>query len=122
MPLNRKNEPRSGCPIATTLDLLGDRWTLVIVRDMLTGKKRFSEFMDSPERITTNILTSRLADMEASGLVERSPYQKRPTRFEYGLTEKGLGLLPILQEVCRWGNRHMPETWVPPDNFMNRKI
>ncbi|MBT5109296.1 MAG: helix-turn-helix transcriptional regulator [Rhodospirillaceae bacterium] len=122
MPINRKDAPRSGCPIATTLDLLGDSWTLVIVRDMLTGKKRFSEFLDSPERITTNILTNRLAAMQANGLVEKTPYQKRPMRFEYELTEKGLGLLPVLQEVCRWSNKHMPETWVPPDSFMNRKV
>jgi DNA-binding HxlR family transcriptional regulator len=111
-------EPRSGCPIATTLDIVGDRWTLVILRDMLTGKSRYSEFMASPEGITTNILADRLNRMEASGLVERSPYQERPKRYAYTLTDKGRGLHPVLQAICRWGNRYMPETWVPPESFM----
>lgn len=112
---------RSGCPIASTLELVGDRWTLVIVRDMLTGKGRFSELLASPERITTNILTDRLARMEAAGLVERTAYQQRPLRHEYRLTARGRGLLPLLQEMCRWGNRHMPETWTPPRSFMEMR-
>ncbi len=113
-----KREPRSGCPIATSLELVGDRWTLVLARDMLTGKRRFSEFLNSPERITTNILTNRLAAMEADGLIERSPYQDRPKRYEYRLTKKGLALLPALQEICRWANLYLPGTWTPPDSFM----
>lgn len=116
------HNPRSGCPIATTLDLVGDRWTLVILRDMLNGKKRFSEFLDSPEGITTNVLTDRLAQMEVSGLVDKAPYQLRPRRFDYNLTEKGLGLLPVLQEISRWANRYMPDTWAPPPSFMNRRV
>ena len=97
-----KREPRSGCPIATTLDILGDRWTLVILRDMVTGKSRFSEFLDSPERITTNVLTDRLAQMEQAGLVTKVPYQQRPKRYRYELTEMGRGLHPVLQEISRW--------------------
>lgn len=116
-----RRAPRSGCPIASTLDLVGDRWTLVIVRDLLNGKARFSEFLASPERITTNILTDRLAAMEAAGLITRSAYQARPPRYEYRLTEMGLGLLPVLQDVCRWGNRYLPGTWVPPERFMRRR-
>ena len=114
-------DPRSGCPIATTLDFVGDRWTLVILRDMVIGKKRFSEFLSSPERITTNVLADRLALLERTGLVTRAPYRLRPKRFEYVLTEKGLGLLPVLQEMCRWANRFIPETWTPPASFMDRK-
>lgn len=113
--------PRSGCPIANTLDIVGDRWTLVIVRDLINGKKRFSEFLASPEHITTNILTDRLAAMEAAGLVARTPYQERPPRFEYTLTEKGLGLWPVLQGICRWANHYLPGTWVPPKRFMQRR-
>ncbi|NQW12145.1 MAG: helix-turn-helix transcriptional regulator [Alphaproteobacteria bacterium] len=122
--MNRLTErkSRSGCPIATTLDIVGDRWTLVILRDMLTGKKRFSEFLDSPERITTNVLTDRLVLMEAAGLVAKTPYQLRPRRFDYVLTPKGEALLPVLQEVSRWANRFMPDTWTPPPSFMNRKV
>jgi DNA-binding HxlR family transcriptional regulator len=114
-------ESRSGCPIATTLDIIGDRWTLIILRDMINGKKRYSEFLTSPERITTNILATRLTQMEAAGLTYRNAYQKRPTRYEYLLTEKGEALLPVLQEVCQWANRFMPDTWVPPDDFMQKK-
>jgi len=111
-------EPRSGCPIATTLDIVGDRWTLVILRDMVNGKKRFSEFLDSPEAIATNVLTDRLALIEATGLAVRKPYQLKPKRFEYELTGKGRDLLPVMQSICRWANKHYPETWVPPENFM----
>jgi DNA-binding HxlR family transcriptional regulator len=101
------------------LDFVGDRWTLVIVRDMVTGKKRFSEFIASPERITTNILSNRLTAMERHGLVKKKLYQTRPKRYDYELTEMGLGLLPVLQAACRWGNRFFPETWIPPDSFMD---
>lgn len=111
-------ENRSGCPIATTLDLVGDRWTLVILRDMVNGKKRYSEFLDSPEHITTNVLADRLALMEAAGLAKRRPYQERPKRFEYELTQKGRDLLPVLQAICRWANKHCPGTWTPPESFM----
>lgn len=109
---------RSGCPIASTLDLVGDKWSLVIVRDMVTGKKRFGEFMASPEGIKTNILTNRLRRMEGAGLVERRAYQTKPPRFEYLLTERGNALLPVLQEMCRWANTHIHDTWIPPDSFM----
>ena len=122
MPKSRQRDPRSGCPITNALDIVGDRWTLIILRDMLNGKKRFSEFLDSPERITTNVLTDRLVLMEETGLVNKIPYQLRPKRFEYELTEKGLGLLPVLQEICRWANHFMPETWTAPSSFMNRTI
>lgn len=113
---------RSGCPIASTLDLVGDRWTLVIVRDMVNGKKKYGEFLDSPERITTNVLADRLMKMEAAGLVAKAPYQRRPMRYEYTLTDKGLGLLAVIQEMCRWGNKHLPGTWVPPESFMARTV
>ena len=110
--------PRSGCPIASSLDLIGDRWTLVIVRDLINGKARFGEFLASPERITTNVLADRLVAMEHAGLVTRDAYSKRPPRHEYRLTEKGRALWPVLQDLCRWSNRYLPGTWVPPASFM----
>jgi len=113
---------RSGCPIATTLDFVGDRWTLVILRDLLTGKRRFSQFLASPEKITTNILTDRLATMEAAGFIARTAYQLHPRRFEYALTRKGEALLPVLQEISRWANTYLPGTWTPPESFMARKL
>ena len=111
-------EPRSGCPIATSLDLIGDRWTLVILRDLFGGKRRYGEFLASPEGITTNILAARLSSMEAGGLVTKSPYQERPTRYAYALTPRGRALKPTLQELCRWANSEFPDTWVPPESFM----
>lgn len=121
MPTRSSKPQRSRCPISTTLERIGDRWTLVIVRDMVMGKKRFVEFLASPERITTNVLTDRLALMEQLGVVQKKPYEKRPLRFEYTLTPKGMGLLPVLQEMCRWANRHIPGTWIPPKSFMNKR-
>ncbi|RVU34140.1 transcriptional regulator [Hwanghaeella grinnelliae] len=112
---------RSQCPIATSLETIGDRWTLVLVRDLLAGKRKYSDFLDSPERITTSTLADRLNRMEQAGLVRKRAYQERPKRFEYTLTEKGEALLPTLQEICRWANHYMPETWKPPDWFMTRK-
>lgn len=116
-----KNASRSDCPIATSLSIVGDRWTLVMVRDMITGKKRFAEFLASPERITTNVLSDRLNRMEASGLVEKTAYQTNPIRYEYELTEKGVALHPIMQAMCRWANKHEPQTWTPPKSFMRRR-
>ncbi|RME66190.1 MAG: transcriptional regulator [Alphaproteobacteria bacterium] len=118
MPQASNRAFRSACPIATSLDLVGDRWTLVLVRDLLMGKRRFAEFLASPERITTNILTDRLARMEQAGLIAKTPYQQRPLRFDYRLTDKGAALWPVLQAFCRWANHFMPETWTPPARFM----
>ncbi len=109
---------RSGCPIASGLEIVGDRWTLVILRDMLTGKTKYADFMDSPERITTNILASRLSQMEENGLVMKREYQTNPVRYSYHLTRKGAELLPLLQCLSRWSNAHMPHTWTPPEYFM----
>ncbi len=115
-----KLDARSACPLSCSLELIGDRWTMLVLRDLFVGKKRYSEFLESPERISTNILSDRLAKMEKSGLVEAVTYSERPRRFEYHLTDKGEGLLPTLQELCKWGNRFLPGTFVPPDSFMKR--
>jgi len=118
MTSSSRRASRSDCPIATTLALVGDRWTLVIVRDMINGKKRFAEFLDSPERITTSVLTDRLNRMEQNGLVKKSAYQTNPVRFEYELTDRGIALHPMLQEMCHWANEFEPQTWTPPESFM----
>ena len=122
MTRKRPRKSRSGCPIATTLDMIGDRWSLVVVRDLLNGKSRFSEFLNSPEKITTSVLADRLDKLAAAGVIKAYAYQENPPRYEYRLTEMGEAMLPILQEVCRWANRFMPDTWTPPKAFMNRKI
>lgn len=108
---------RSYCPIAVTLDLLGDRWTLLVLRDLFMGKKRFAEFLGSPEGISTNILSERLRRLEKHGLVERREYQQTPSRYEYRLTERGAGTLPILQAAAHWAGRHFGGLWTPPAGF-----
>jgi DNA-binding HxlR family transcriptional regulator len=112
---------RSGCPVATSLDVFGDRWTLVVIRDLAMGKSRFGDFLKSPERIPTNVLTDRLSRLEEFGLIEKNAYQDHPTRFEHALTQKGAELLPVLQTICRWANKHMPETWKTPEEFFSLK-
>jgi len=116
-----KLDARSACPLSCSLELIGDRWTMLVLRDLFIGKKRYSEFLASPEKISTNILSDRLEMMERVGLVQAVPYSERPKRFEYELTEKGEGLLPALQALCRWGNEFLPDTFVPPKSFMNRR-
>ncbi len=114
-------EFRSGCPIASSLELIGDRWTLVLLRDLVNGKSRFKDFLESPERIASNILTARLAAMEEDGLIQSRLYETRPKRYEYRLTKKGAALLPLLQEFCRWGEANLPARWKAPPAFMRRR-
>jgi DNA-binding HxlR family transcriptional regulator len=109
---------RSDCPISASLDLIGDKWSLIIIRDLLTGKQKFTEFLHSPEQITTNILTDRLKRLEQAGLITAEAYSERPLRYAYCLTAKGRALHPVLQALCRWGNAHLPGTWTPPESFM----
>ena len=101
---------RSDCPVACTLDVLGDRWTLLVVRDLLLGKRRYGDFLASPEGIQTNILAERLKRLEAAGLVERKSYQDNPPRHEYLPTTKTRELAPVLVAMAMWANRHMPGT------------
>ena len=112
---------RSQCPIASTLDIVGDRWTLLILRDMANGKKRFAEFQASPEHIASNILTARLTQMEAQGLIKSRLYQHRPKRYEYAFTPLGASLITLLQRICVWGSAELPNRWQAPAAFMRLK-
>jgi DNA-binding HxlR family transcriptional regulator len=103
-------KPRSPCPIAALLDIVGDRWTLLVVRDLFRGKSRYGQFLESPEGIPTNLLADRLARLESAEIVSRRPYQQNPPRFEYTLTRKGRGLGPVLASFVAWGKRHVPGT------------
>ena len=105
---------RSRCPITNTLDILGDKWTLIVIRDLFLGKRAYGEFLQSAEGIPTNILAERLKRLEAAGILRKEPYQERPIRYYYCLTEKGQDLLPVLAEMARWANRHIPGTLQPP--------
>jgi len=101
---------RSSCPAACALDLAGDKWTLLVVRDLLRGRYTYGALVDSPEAIPTNILADRLRRMEKTGLIKATPYQRRPMRYAYTLTDKGRGLEKVLAAVARWGHRHIPGT------------
>jgi DNA-binding HxlR family transcriptional regulator len=101
---------RSPCAVASTLDLVGDKWSLLVVRDLLRGSVTYGELQNSPERIPTNILADRLKRLEEAGLIAKSPYQERPVRYAYGLTEKGTDLSDVLRAVVRWGTKHIPGT------------
>ena len=110
---------RSTCPIANTLDLIGDKWTLLVVRDLIfLGKRLYGEFLESEEGIPTNILADRLKRLEAAEVIEKRPYQSNPVRYEYRLTPRGAELFPILKEAIRWGNRHIRGTTIPPDGLL----
>ncbi|MET7014784.1 winged helix-turn-helix transcriptional regulator [Uliginosibacterium flavum] len=105
---------RSTCPIANVLDIVGDKWTLLVVRDLLlSGKRRYGEFQSSPESIPTNILADRLKRLEAAGLVKKEFYQNNPPRAEYFITRKGAELGPVLQEMAQWGQKYIPGVIIP---------
>lgn len=108
---------RSVCPVANALDVVGDRWTLLVVRDLLLFHKvRFGELAQSLEAIPTNILADRLRRLEDAGIVRRKAYQRHPVRYEYRLTERGADLLPILREMAAWAHRHVRGAGrTPPD-------
>ncbi len=101
---------RSSCPITNVLDLLGDKWTLLVIRDLVLGKRRYQEFLTSPEEIASNILAERLNKLLGAGLISRRAYQRNPTRYEYLLTKKGKGLEPILEAILVWGKKQFPGT------------
>lgn len=91
------------CPVETTLTLIGDKWKVLILRDLLTGTKRFGELKKSVGNVSQKVLTSQLRDMEESGLVDRKVYAEVPPRVEYSLTELGKSLNPILDAMKCWG-------------------
>jgi DNA-binding HxlR family transcriptional regulator len=101
---------RSACAIANSLDILGDKWSLLVVRDLLHGKHTYGELALSPERIPTNILADRLKRLENAGILTSTPYQQRPVRYSYALTSKGSALGEVLLAFVRWGKQHIPGT------------
>jgi DNA-binding HxlR family transcriptional regulator len=101
---------RSPCAVACSLDLIGDKWSLLVVRDLLRGNVTYKELQNSPERIPTNILADRLKKLEAANIVAKSAYQEHPVRYTYRLTEKGKELGGVLLAFVRWGKKHIPGT------------
>jgi DNA-binding HxlR family transcriptional regulator len=103
---------RSACAVANSLDIVGDKWSLLVVRDLLHGKRTYGELSKSPERIPTNILAERLERLEGAGILCRAPYQDHPVRYSYTLTPKGRALGEVLLAFVRWGKAHIPGTVV----------
>jgi DNA-binding HxlR family transcriptional regulator len=94
------------CPVARTLDLIGERWTILVLRDLfLEGPRRFQDFQESLTGVAPNTLSARLKTMEEQGLISRHLYSEHPPRLEYRLTEKGKSLGPIVKAMRDWGRR-----------------
>ena len=105
---------RSDCPVSYGLDLFGDKWTLLIIRDMVFDRKRFyKDFLGGKEGIATNILSDRLKKLEENGMVASSVYEIKKTQKVYRLTEKGKALIPVLLEIMVWSFEHNNELNVP---------
>lgn len=94
------------CPVETTLLLIGDKWKVLILRDLIDGTKRFSELKKSIGNVSQKVLTAQLRDMEAKGLITRKVYAEVPPRVEYTLTETGYSLKPILDAMETWGSEY----------------
>ncbi len=100
------SKPIPACPVEMTLQLIGDKWKILILRDLLTGTKRFGELKKSVTGITQKVLTSNLRDMESSGLLTREVFPEVPPRVEYTLTDTGYSLEPILDSMYSWGENY----------------
>jgi DNA-binding HxlR family transcriptional regulator len=101
------NKNRSDCPISCTLDIIGDKWTLLIIRDvMLRGKVSYSEFLNSEERIATNILVNRLGILEEEGILVKDISPANKSKYIYSLTKKGADLMPVIIELMDWGAKY----------------
>ena len=106
--MNEQNAVKElpACPVETTLTLIGDKWKVLILRDLLPGTKRFGELKKSIGSVSQKVLTAQLRDMEECGLIERKVYAEVPPRVEYTLTETGYSLKPILDAMQRWGEQY----------------
>ncbi len=111
-------ECRSPCPIANALDVIGDKWTLLVIRDiMLMGKHEYGEFLEGPEGISTNILAERLKRLTCMGITAVIPHPTNKTRKFYYLTSAGKDLLPLVTEMILWGGAHVPAPDMPQTKF-----
>jgi len=107
------------CSISRSLEVVGERWTLLILRDVLLGRHRFDEFVESLG-VTRTVLTQRLRLLVDEGVLERKPYQQRPERFDYDLTDKGRALTPVIAHLLWWGDHYYPEPAGPPRLLQHR--
>jgi DNA-binding HxlR family transcriptional regulator len=113
----RRDYDGQNCSIARALEVVGERWTLLIVRDVFLGRRRFDQLQESLG-IARNVLTDRLNRLVEEGILERVPYSERPARYEYRLTSKGLELNVALTALRQWGDKHLSEK---PPRLLRRK-
>lgn len=107
VPPKSRLKRRSGCPVSVSLEIFGDRWSLLIIRDlMVRGLRTFKDFQGSSERIATNILADRLQKLQAAGIIASEAEERDARRINYRLTEKGIDLAPVLLELLIWGAKH----------------
>ena len=104
-----KRKTGTACPIERTLGVIGAKWTVLIVRDLVSGTKRFGQLLKSLEGVSPKTLSERLKELEASGIVTRKVYPEVPPRVEYSLTEKGHSLSAIIEEIRRWGEHWLSD-------------
>ena len=117
--MSRTIVKRSDCPISFSLDIFGDKWSLLVLRDiMFKGKRTYGEFAASEEKMATNILADRLALLETAGMLLRSTDKKKKTRIIYSLTKKSLDLMPVLIEIIQWAAKYDKHTAAPKE-FVN---
>jgi DNA-binding HxlR family transcriptional regulator len=107
------------CSVARALEAIGDRWTMLVIRDAFLGVRRFDDFQRDLG-IARNVLTDRLGRLVEEGILEKRAYQERPERFEYRLTEKGADLWPVLVSLMKWGDRHSPSDGGQPTLIVHR--
>jgi DNA-binding HxlR family transcriptional regulator len=103
-----KVKKRSDCPISSALDIVGDKWSLLIIRDiMLSGKNTYNAFLASGEKIATNILASRLSMLEAMDILSKEVHPESKAKYFYKLTQRGIDLLPVLVEIILWSDKYL---------------
>lgn len=109
VPRKGKSKPRSGCPVSVGLEIFGDRWSFLIIRDMMVrGYETYKDFLEAGEGIASNILSDRLRKLQEAGIVQAEAAESDKRRLHYRLTEKGIDLAPVLLEMLIWGVRHEP--------------
>jgi DNA-binding HxlR family transcriptional regulator len=118
--VDRAYETQEGCPVAATIEVIGDRWTILVLRDLVIGRSgKFGDLLASLEGISTNLLSNRLKRLQDHGIIEAVLYSEHPPRAEYRLTPKGRDLAPVVRQLAEWGytyrlTKEQRARWTPP--------
>jgi DNA-binding HxlR family transcriptional regulator len=116
----KSNCRQSGCPVAFTLDTFGDKWSLLVLRDMfMNGKRYYGEFLESPEHVASNILADRLKRLEEARVITKNHDPENQKKYVYELTQKGVDLLPLMLEAITWGSKYLSGNTAPKE-FLRR--